>query len=380
MAEPLKVMHVVRAFETGGLETLVLETCARMAARTGLEACAVGMLPGDGLDRRPRYAAVPSLGLNGSLRRGKLAMVRALNRLFRRERPDVVHVHNFLAQLYAGVAAKMAGVPALVGTKHGAGWPRLCGSRRLAGRVYRLCDRIIAVSGDVQRGFVGTYGLPTERVPVILNGIDTDKFRPHNGSAGVDRLECGGAPMIGTVCRLVEYKGVRTLLNAFAMLRDRFPDARLVIVGDGVDRGAFEQCARKLGIGDSVQFLGAQQNVEDLYPIFDVFALASHTEGISLTVLEAGACALPIVATRVGGNPEIVRHGREGLLVPPRDAEGLADALERQWTNRAAAEAMGRAARERVVREFSLDRMTSDYVELYKEMLRAKRREAAAAS
>lgn len=380
MNRPLKIIHVVRAFKTGGLETLVLEMCARMASMDGLHVLAVGMLPGDGLESRETYDSFDRVTLNGVAGRSRFRLVDALYRLFRREQPDVVHVHNFLAQVYAGAAARATGTPALVGTKHGADWPSLLSSRRLASYVYRLCDRLVAVSDDVRRGLLRAYGFAHYHVSLILNGIDTERFRPtEDGTAALRQEALGltGAPVIGTVCRLAEYKGVRTLLDGFNAVLSECPGACLVLVGDGPDRSLFEIRTRELGLDGSVTFLGNCDDVAAIYPAFDIYAQPSYTEGISLTMLEASSCALPVVATRVGGTPEIVVDGETGLLVPPRDADALAQAILWIWRNRNRAHAMGRAARQRVKKKFSLDRMVRDYLELYQELYHLKTGRAA---
>ncbi|MCK4374973.1 MAG: glycosyltransferase, partial [Candidatus Brocadiae bacterium] len=313
----LQVIHVVRALQTGGLETLVLDVCARMR-REGVDAGICALLPGDGLAERPEYAGVPCDVLRPRERRHRPAAVRALKLHFLAARPDVVHVHNFLAQSRAGLAARLARVPVLVGTKHGVAWPRVAGSRRLAGFVYRLADAMIAVSEDVRSGFLAHFRFPPDRMRVILNGIDTDRFRPPDAPAedAVRRQVLGvtGAPLLGTVCRLIGYKGVPTLLEAFRVVHERLPGAVLVLAGDGPERRAYKRQAEGLGIAHSVHFLGNRSDVAAIYPLLDIYVQASHTEGISLTMLEAASCALPIVATNVGGNPEIVVDGKTGRL------------------------------------------------------------------
>jgi glycosyltransferase involved in cell wall biosynthesis len=148
----------------------------------------------------------------------------------------------------------------------------------------------------------------------------------------------------------------------------RTPQARLVIVGDGPDRASLEQEVSRLGLRDRIVFLGNRGEVEAIYPLLDIYVQPSYAEGISLTMLEACSCALPVVATAVGGNPEIVLEGRTGILVPPRDAQALASAILTQWEAPEVARAMGLSARRRIVECFSLDRMVHDYVELYREI------------
>jgi len=373
--EPLKVIHVVRALETGGLESLVLQGCARMRSAHGLDASVCALLPGDGLAQRAEHRDVPCVTVSRNGRQTIIGAAVRLARLFRRERPHVVHVHNFFSHVRAAAAAKWARVPVLVHTKHGAQYPDVWGSRRLAGAAYRLSDVLVAISEDVRQGLMRTYRFAPGKVRLVVNGIDTDRFGSVSKEMASGRrraLGIEGRPLIGTVCRLSAEKGVPTLLEAFARLASSMPEARLLIVGDGAERPTCETRARELGVGDRARFLGMREDVAAIYPLLDVYVQPSYTEGISLTILEASACGLPVIATAVGGNPEIVADGKSGRLVPPGDARALADAIQRTWADRQGAFAMGRAARRRVVESFSLDRMVSDYVGLYHEIYSGK--------
>ncbi len=378
MSNTLRIVQLGRALETGGLEMLMLDMCLRMNMK-GHVASVCTLLPGDGLESRPEYSEIGVATLTDRERRNKVSTVRAIAKILKRERADVVHIHNFLSQVHGAMAARLAGVSVVVTTKHGWEWPSLLGSRAAAGLVWRLADVLVTVSKEMRDGFIAAYNFPPEKTRHILNGIDTDRFCPFEGDRESERrrvLGLSGRPLVGTVCRLVEYKGISTLLQAFAGLRRRFPDAVLVIVGDGADRSKFQQQAVQLGIAPHVHFLGMRNDVAAIYPLLDMFVLPSHTEGISLTLLEAASCALPIVATTVGGNPEIIADGRTGRLVPPHDADALETAIVRLWEDAKEARTMGRLARERTVREFSLDRMADDYLRLYQKTYEAKTRAA----
>jgi glycosyltransferase involved in cell wall biosynthesis len=371
----LNVVHVVRAIQTGGLETLVLEMCLQMQRLPGMEVHVCALQPGDELEHWDRYLGIPRTVISASERNSQLASISALARLFRRKRPDVVHLHNFLSHVNGGLAARLVGVPAVVTTKHGAGWPLVHGSSRVAGWCWRLSHVVVAVSADVQQGFQAFYGFPPGRTRLILNGIDTNRFRPVEGDREEQRrriVGLSGSPLLGTVCRLVDGKGIRTLLTAFATVAAQAPRAALVIVGDGEDRGSLEQETSRLGLRDRVAFLGNRADVEAIYPLLDIYVQPSYAEGISLTMLEACSCALPVVATTVGGNPEIVSEGQNGYLVPPRDAPALASAILAQWKAPEVARAMGESARRRVVECFSIERMVQNYVELYRDIQAAR--------
>lgn len=377
MSRQLTVVHVVRAFQTGGLETLALEACAHMQRLDGVAVSVCALLPGDGLEQRPEYHGVPCTVLTARQRRDWATTVLALGALFRRERPDVVHIHNWFSHVRAAPAARLAGVPVVVHTKHGAEWPFLLGSRALAGRLYRMADVVVAVSADVRDGLLSTYRFPSERIRLVLNGIDTDRFCPLSVDLEHERrrvLGLNGAPLLGAVSRLSPEKGIVTLLGALRIVRDRLPGTRLVVAGDGPDRRRCEEEARTLGVADEVAFLGSRSDVDAIYPVLDIYVQPSYAEGMSLTILEACSCGLPVVATAVGGNPEIIEDGKTGRLVAPRDPEALAAAILEHWENVESARAMGCAARERIVGHFSLDRMVRGYVALYREIYERKLR------
>ena len=375
IAEKLSVIHVVDSLQLGGLETLVLEWCRHWRERPDIDAGICALHPGDGLAGQEKYRGIVVRELAPDEARGKRSTIRALTRFFAEQQPDVVHTHNFFAHFPGAIAARRAGIPIVVTTKHGAGMPKLWHSYRLAGRAFRHADAVVPVSEDAADLMRITYRLPPERVRVILNGIDTDRFAPLAGDLEEARqrvLGFTGGPVIGTVCRIIEAKGLPTLLAAFPEVVRAAPEAMLVLVGEGSDRERFEREAREAGLADRVRFLGNRGDVDEIYPLFDVYCLASWSEGISLSILEAGACGVPVVATDIGGNPEILDHGRSGIIVPVRDAAALAGALLRAWRDSSAAAAMGRAVRQRIVETFSIRRMAADYLSLYREIGRRK--------
>jgi glycosyltransferase involved in cell wall biosynthesis len=171
--------------------------------------------------------------------------------------------------------------------------------------------------------------------------------------------------MIGCVADLVPVKRHEDLVDAFANLRSQLPNARLVLIGDGPSREAIERRVRELGLVNSVRMLGRRPDIDKLLPAFHLFVLASDTEGLSNAILEAQACGLPVVTTRVGGNPDLV-DADCGILVPPRDPEALAEALGRLLRDRNRREQMGAVARMRVMRNHSIAAMTRAYTALYR--------------
>jgi glycosyltransferase involved in cell wall biosynthesis len=214
---------------------------------------------------------------------------------------------------------------------------------------------------------------------VVLNGVDTERFRPSTENVENARQRIfgmTGRPLLCTVGRLVAGKGISVLLEALELIRREAPNAALVIAGDGPRRKDLQRTAEQLGLTHRVRFLGNRDDVERIYPLCDIYVQPSHAEGISLTILEACSCGLPVVATAVGGNPEVIEDGRTGMLVPADDAQSLAEAVLRLWRRPARARRMGRAARRRVRNEFSVERMVEQYMDLYREIGRRKAADA----
>ncbi|KYF79252.1 glycosyltransferase [Sorangium cellulosum] len=375
---PAKIAHVVLSLNVGGLERVVLRLLERTARdRFAPVVCAL-QEPGALAEELARLdvplVVIPRRpGLDPGL------PVR-LSAWMRREGIGLVHTHNPGPHLYGALAAGLAraaglagggggGGPRVVHTKHGRNYPKQKRKVLVNRLAAALTDRVVAVSDDARAVAIEVERVDPAKVVTILNGVDTDVFRP--GEAGAARARLGvpaAGYHVGCVARLSPEKDHATLLAAFARLREVRADAHLTLIGDGPVRPALEQQAARLGLEGAVTFTGTRGDVAELLPAFDVFALASLTEGISLTLIEAASAGLPIVATRVGGNPEIVQEGETGLLVSPGAPETLAAALEAVAVREDRAE-MGMRGRARMIERFGMDRMIRAYEDLYAEVL-----------
>jgi glycosyltransferase involved in cell wall biosynthesis len=280
---------------------------------------------------------------------------------------DVVHCHNFGAFAYGAVAGRLARVRGVLYTAHGPEFPSL--RRQAVLERLPLADRVVAVSDYIRRSAIERAGIDPGRVTTIRNGVDIRRFAPSTTDAAMKkRLEIGvgeSDALIGVVARLSAEKDHATLIAAFARVAAGRPKSRLIVVGDGELMGELKGQTGRLGLDGSVLFLGKRTDVTDLLRMFDVFALSSKEEGLGITILEAMASGVPVVATCAGGIPEIVEHGVTGVLVPPGDEVVLGDAIEWVLSHPEAVAAMAAAARRRVEEQFSLDRMVAAYERLY---------------
>ena len=275
--------------------------------------------------------------------------------MFRRWQIDVVHTHDERPNIYAAPVARLAGVRRVVHTRHGQR-PRLTRRQMLLVRMAsRLTDHFVCVSRDTARLSV-EQGVPASRVRTIWNGIDPGRFS-YTGPRT-------GEPIV-TVARLSPEKGVEGLLRAAALALRECPSLRFEIAGEGPCLPELKRLALQLGVSDRVQFLGQVRDVPGLLARASMFVLPSESEGVALTLLEAMAKGLPVAATRVGGNCEVVVDGETGLLVPAGDAGALASAMLR-LRDPGTALAMGQAGRRRVERFFDVRRMVAAYESLYR--------------
>ncbi len=354
---PRRVVHVSLGTNMGGMEKLLVEF-AKFTDRDRFELAFVSLQQRGSLAAEINDLGCPVFELNKTpgMRPG---VVWKLVRLLRKLRPHVVHTHNTAAFFYGGVAASLARVPRLIHTRHG---QRFNASARetLAFRfLSKFAYRVASVSAD-GRHLTISEGVHADRACMIRNGVDLSRF-PY---VGPNRH----GPAI-LVARLSPEKDVATLIRAVqiaSQLRGPGdPALRLDIVGDGATRPQLERQAQSHGIADTIRFLGERRDVASRLASASMFVLPSLTEGISLTLLEAMARGLPVVATRVGGNPEVVIDGDTGFLVPPQNPESLAAAIVRVHQDPVLGRELGRRGRQRVEKEFSVNHMIRQYEHQY---------------
>jgi sugar transferase (PEP-CTERM/EpsH1 system associated) len=299
----------------------------------------------------------------------------SIMRLIKAYRPHIVHSRNW-GTIESILAARLAHVPIVVHSEHGYEMDTLAGlpqRRRLFRRVvYGMADAVFTVTGDLQQYHARQAWISPSRIRVIHNGIDTQLFAP-NPHARRLILEKAGVPIdrfvVGSVGRLVPIKDHGTLLKSAELLVHRGIDVHVLLAGSGPELTRHRQYLEdSAALAGRVTFLGSSANVSEILNAMDVFVLPSISEGMSNTLLEAMACGLPVLATRVGGNPEVVGDERSGRGFVPGDINGLAQHLESLAGNVNLRRSLGTAARQRAVSMFSLERMVEDYRSLYMEL------------
>ena len=292
-----------------------------------------------------------------------------LVRFMRAHPSQLVHTHLIHADLYGTLAAHLAGVPAVVSTKHGYNPWR---AKRFYACLDRLAsffqDRIITISDALGHWLVKVEGLGPEKLSTIHYALERDRFHP---SVSADLSLEVSPPVIGTISRLIRQKGVHVLLQAFAACNKTHPSSSLVVVGDGPERSNLENLARNLGLGNKVHFLGYRSDVHTILPQFDIFTLPSFGEGFGLVLLEAMACGKPVVATDVMSIPEIVQQRKTGLLVPVGDVSALAGGLDTLIAEPELRDQFGKAGFQRARTEFTVERMVRKTVEVYQDARRS---------
>jgi glycosyltransferase involved in cell wall biosynthesis len=369
-----QVLALVNSLGFGGAETMLERMVLSITATGGARytVCSLEDEGPIGARLRRRGIEVIALGARGGAVRAVTGGVASVRRLLR-ERPfDLIHSCLYRSHCVARLARLGIGRPIpLVSSEHCVGATRsrltLLGNRLTAG----LSDRIHAVSRAVGDAVVLRDRIAAGRVRVVVNGIDPPA--PVPGARRRLRRALGiadGELILLTIGRLHREKGADVLLRALPQVA---PDGafpfRAIVVGDGPERGALEAQARRLGLAGSVFFAGERRRVVPWLQAADLFVLPSREEGLPVAPLEAMALSLPVVATRVGGTPEVVEHGRTGLLVPPDDPAALAEALRRLALDEPARRALGRRGRIRVRGEFTIARMAERILDLYAELL-----------
>jgi glycosyltransferase involved in cell wall biosynthesis len=366
----LHVTYLARGLAERGYETtLVAGDVARGEASMSFVAEQAGV----------EIVTLPGLSRELSPVRDALAAFR-LARLIRKLRPDVVHTHTAKAGAVGRTAALLAWPrrPVVVHTFHGhvlRGYFGTGGTlvfRAIETLLARASDRLIAVSPEVRDELVALHVASRERFSVVRLGIELEPRVSFDGDTAEVRRRHGIGPdkfVVGWFGRMTAVKRTDDLLTTLAGVRERGIDALLVFVGDGDDRARLEQRAHDLGLARSCLFLGYQEEVAPWYAVCDAVILTSASEGTPVTIIEALAAGRAVVATRVGGVPDVVDEGETGFMVHTGDTHALAERLEILARDPARRAAMGAAGRERVLRRYAVERLVDDIDALYRELL-----------
>jgi glycosyltransferase involved in cell wall biosynthesis len=368
----LRILFVLTGLAYGGAETQLVRLATRLKSR-GWEVSVVSLMPPKAYVEDLEAAGIPVFSLNIRRKLPDPRPVLRLARIIRKWQPDVVHSHMVHANLLARIVRFLAPIPVLI-----------CSARNIdeGGRfrevLYRLTDPLCDLTTQVSQAGLERYvrvgAVPRHKIRYIPNGVDTERFKPNLEDRLKFRKELGVDGFVWlAVGRFDPQKDYPSMLQAFAHVVHKHSNTILLIAGDGPLRKTMENLARELGIEKRTKFLGIRRDIPQLMNAADAYVMSSSWEGMPNVLLEASATGLPIVATDVGGNREIVLDGVTGFLVPPRNPEALARAMLRIMDlSDEERKEMGKRARKHIEVKFNLDRVVDLWEILYYELLEKK--------
>ena len=363
----IRVLHIFLTLNMGGMESvgvnLIYELQKKHIKNT------VICLDEKGIFAEQLEQAGISVWCANRKKKSGFSLLRDLTSYIRSLDVDVVHTHNPAPNLWGAMGAYLAGVPLRVSTHHGINKPQLASrKRRWMSRFSSLfCHQEVTVSKALEIQLKKESLWLADGISTIYNGVDIRRFDPaiksvlQRNDFGIDNDEI----IIGSVARFSDDKDYTTLIHAFEKIRSQDVAAKLLLVGDGEMRSQIEEQAAKLNFSYDIIFLGQRTDITDLLSLFDIYVLSTHTEGVSISLLEAMAMQLPVVATAVGGNVEVIESDVSGFLSNVSDVNSLTDHLMTLCTDKKRGTQISLAARDRVESIFSLDAMVSSYYHIY---------------
>ena len=366
-----RVLHIAKMTGVAGMENHLLTLLPGLQAH-GLDVQLLILTEADkpmepyAADMCARGVPTTTLPIRGRFDR---ALIGRLADRLRQDRPDAVHTHLIHADLHGIVAARRAAVGAIFMTGHNDDpFRRRLPIRLMQRYLWQQVTRGIAISDAVRRFQISIEQAPPDRVITVPYGLDPEQFAAGDGARAVARHEIGippQAPVFASVSRLVEQKGIDDALRAFWQISHRLPDAHYAIIGDGPLRASLEAQVAAYQLSSRVHFLGWRPDARSLMPAFDTLLAPSRWEGFGLSVLEAMAARVPVIASIAGALPEIVVDGETGFLVRVGDVYGLTQAMLQVCEYPAQTHEMGNAARQRVQQHFSAERMIERTLDVY---------------
>ena len=360
----MKIAHVVDSMEVGGAETLVLQMC-RLQREQGHDPCvyAVAALGALGEQMQEEgFVVQANVGKHMS------DATRSFFGIFKKSRPDVVHLHNPTPTIYAAIPARMAGVPSIVSTRHSLVAPPHNAIMELKyGLAARCCDWVVGICDATTNNIKRVHNVPARKLVRVYNGAlpltlaPSDRLLPKNGFTLI------------YVGRLAQVKNHALLLAAFRTALSSMPGLRLWMVGDGCERKMLENLATELGIASEVTFWGQQLDVAPFFSAADAFIMSSKSEGLPMSLLQAFSLGIPAIVTDVGGMAEVVRLANAGYTVPTTSAPEMAAAILKLASNETEREKFSANAESTFRAHFALQTMVDAYMDLYQNTPRARR-------
>ncbi|MFH1563678.1 MAG: glycosyltransferase [Nitrospirota bacterium] len=368
MQPEIKIMYIVNSLiEQGGAERVVYNLVERLNLELFYPVvCCLYKNEKLGDELKNLGIKIVEMNLKSGI---NWSLLLKLSNIMKKERINIVHTHTASSWFYGTIAAKLAKIPVIINTVHGRG-NILPQRKEIIERkiLSLLTTRIISVSEQLKKSLIEHEGISLKKVITITNGVDINRYRVNEDEIikvkKTFNLD-GCYPIIGIVARLDYEKNHQMLLNAMPKIVSCYPEAKLLIVGTGSLEENLQSLTRKLNLSSHVLFLGFHKDVSPILATFDLFVLPSRREGMPLTLLEAMSAGKPIVATNVGGIPEVVEDKINGFLVPSDNYDSLADAIIKILQDKNKMLEMGKASRSRAEEYFSLEKMITEYENLY---------------
>jgi glycosyltransferase involved in cell wall biosynthesis len=373
--EKINILHIYQNSKIGGVQQQLLSLLkAYNRERFNPIFCCLG--PKQEMGKEIEGIGIEFISLN-KLRYNRFSpgIVLELHRLMKIKQIHVVRTHRYRSNLYGRLAAFSSGVPVIIASVHDNYRTDKRPNRRIMNRILsKITDKIVAVSEDVKEDIIRYDRIDPSKLQVIPNGIDVERFNPEKNTSNIRKefpLEEDDI-VIGFIGRIVPAKGLEYLLNALPYLKEEFKSIKLLIIGEGSLVEKLKEKAKKNNIFDNILFTGVRRDIPEILASIDIFVMPSTAEGLPNSLLEAMAMGKPVVATEVGGIPELIKNGRSGLLVPPKNPEALATAIRDLISNDQLAAKMGQAARNFVMNNHSIVKIAQKWQTLYLSILREK--------
>lgn len=357
------IMFLLQGLEMGGLEKMVVDLVNNMPPSYRISMCCYDSLG-------PLLKSISSSIEVIYLKRKSgfdLSYIMKLFKVMRKKKIEIVHLHNRTAFIYGTIAARLAGIRNIIYTEHG----RTIKLTRKAKIAHRLMNRVlkktVVVTRYLKEMLVEKEGFNPNKIIIIPNGIDGSKFMINKSTLREenDLSLKEEDKIIGIVARLDPIKNHKCLIGAMTLIEKEEPKAKLLVVGDGPLKSTLIKKVKDRNLQETIYFLGEREDIPNILAGVDLFVLSSLSEGMSITLVEAMAAGLPIIATEVGGNPDLIDHGKNGILVPKGDENAMASAILKVLKNTKIARSLGAEARKKYESEYTLDMMVKKYIAIY---------------